>query len=99
MSSFSIDDVRDTFGADIQAILGRVETLGRSLLVAAPSGDPAPGGPAGASFEPVGDCFHTIYGTTMLVGAKSLAGTASRLEQLTITGQEALQLAIEQHKK
>jgi chemosensory pili system protein ChpA (sensor histidine kinase/response regulator) len=97
MASFSIDDVRDTFQADISIFIGKIETLGRALL-----GQPPPLSPATAeiqTLESLADCLHTIYGTSTLVGAKSLGDTAQQLERLAEAGHTALRRLEEERAK
>jgi chemosensory pili system protein ChpA (sensor histidine kinase/response regulator) len=88
MASFSIDDVRDTFQADISIFIGKIETVGRALLGQPPS--PSPVAAEIQTLESLADCLHTIYGTSTLVGAKSLGGTAQQLERLAEAGHTAL---------
>jgi chemosensory pili system protein ChpA (sensor histidine kinase/response regulator) len=88
MSGFSIDDVRDSFTADIKSFLGQIEGASRTLLGSPALAEPADGA---ASFRSLGDCFHTVYGTSTLVGAKSLSDTAKRLERLAELADAALE--------
>ncbi len=99
MSGFSIDDVRETFTADITNFLGRIEEASRALLASPAleqtslkdiSGTPL--------FEKVGDFAHAISGTSSLVQAGSLAESARMLEHLAGKGLEEVR-AIEAHAK
>src|SRR5262245_31528329 len=92
MSSFSIDDVRDTLTADVNHFLGRIEEAARGLLDAhAKLAGAAFQDPAGRPlFELVGDHSHAIAGTCGLVSADSLADTARLLERLSEAGQESV---------
>ena len=87
--SFSIDDVRETFTRDIDGRLTSVEAGARELVAALPATS-APELRAGAGFARLRDDFHTIYGTTMLVGATSIASCAEQLERLAQAGEQAL---------
>ena len=80
MAGFSIDEVRETFEADISSFLARIEAAGNALL-ACNALAPLPTSDT-HGFALLGDLFHTLYGTSMLVGARSLAETAGRLERL-----------------
>src|SRR5258705_1774013 len=95
MSGFSIDDVRDTFASDMSTLLGKVETLGHQLM----EGGPSVSDDALKGLASLGDCFHTAYGTSILVGAKSLAGTADKLEELAASGALALRRIEEEREK
>ncbi|MGC4088007.1 MAG: hypothetical protein QM756_08940 [Polyangiaceae bacterium] len=95
MSGFSIDDVRDTFATDISTFLNKVEELGKRLL-ATPQLQPLEA--TAPRFASVADCFHTVYGTSSLVDAKSLSETAKRLELLSEAGESALS-RIEQERQ
>jgi len=86
--SFSIDDVRETFTRDIDGRLTSIEAAARTLVAALPAKASEP--PGGAAFSRLEDDFHTIYGTTMLVGAESLASCAEQLERLARAGEQAL---------
>lgn len=89
MAGFSIDEVRDSFEADISGFLSRIEATGNELLASAALSSPDPPGSRG--FASLGDFFHSLYGTSMLVGARSLAETAGRLERLSEAGLATLQ--------
>jgi len=95
MAGFTIDEVRETFEADISSFLAKIEAAGNSLL-ASNALAPVPL-PDSQSFRLLGDLFHTLYGTSMLVGARSLAETAGRLEQLSESGAALLQRIVSQH--
>lgn len=91
MASFSIDDIRDTFTADIITFLERVDETAKTLRSAAIL-QPAPtseedGRPL---FDVLEDVAHAIAGTTSLVGAESMASTAKKIEELAAQGQESM---------
>jgi len=84
MSSFSIDDVRDSFTADVSQFLTRIQREAQAALGARalePSGSDRPG------FAMLGDLGHAIYGTSGLVGASSLHESARALEDLARLGE------------
>ncbi|HVR61311.1 MAG TPA: Hpt domain-containing protein [Polyangia bacterium] len=94
MPGFSIDDVRDTFTADVSSLLGQVEEtaqlLGSCGIFAADTGAPSePRRGDQPAFAVIGDLGHAIGGTASLVGADSLADSAHALEVLAQRGQEA----------
>jgi chemosensory pili system protein ChpA (sensor histidine kinase/response regulator) len=91
LDHFSIDDVRDSFAADMAAKIRRVYEAGQALL-ASPSLtvpaaiDPAEGIPG---FEAVNHACHAIFGTSALVSARSLAESARLIEILSDVGKDA----------
>jgi chemosensory pili system protein ChpA (sensor histidine kinase/response regulator) len=92
MDRFSIDDVRDSFAADMAAKIRRVQEAGHALLLApslqVPAAiDPVDGIPG---FEAVSQACHAIFGTSALVDARSLAESARLLEILTSVGKGTL---------
>jgi chemosensory pili system protein ChpA (sensor histidine kinase/response regulator) len=97
MAGFSIDEVRETFEADISSFLSKIEAAGNALL-ACNALAPLPL-PDGQGFALLGDLFHTLYGTSMLVGARSLADTAGRLERLSESGAATLQRIVSQQQE
>lgn len=84
--SFSIDDVRDTIGPDVEGFLGRVEACARALYSSNTLAPP----PEVISFTPIEECGHAVHGTSSLVSARSLAQSAELLEQLAGQGHRAL---------
>jgi chemotaxis protein histidine kinase CheA len=91
MSSFSIDDVRETFTTDVSSFLGNIEEDMQLLLVAPALGDTSTQLPDGRPiFEAVADLGHAISGTAALVDARSLSDSAGTLEDLARAGQEAV---------
>ena len=90
MPHFSIDDVKETLTADVNRFLVHIENCSMSLLDA-PQLVPEPIGDAEGRpyFELIGDDSHNLDGTTGLVGAQSIAGTARLLEDLAGQGQAA----------
>lgn len=99
MSGFSIDDVRETFTADITNFLGRIEEAARALL-ASPALESTSLRDINNTplFEKVGDFAHAITGTSSLVSANSLAESARMLEHLAGKGLEEVR-AVEAHAK
>jgi chemosensory pili system protein ChpA (sensor histidine kinase/response regulator) len=88
MSSFSIEEVRDTIAADISSFLGKIEASAQALLssaalAAAPLPRPSP-------FAEMGDHGHAIGGTCALVSAESLARSGRLLETLAEQGEREL---------
>ena len=88
MSSFSIEEVRDTIAADISGFLGKIEASAQALLssaalAAAPLPRPSP-------FMEMGDHGHAIAGTCALVSAESLARSGRLLETLAEQGEREL---------
>ncbi len=92
--TFSIDDARETFTRDIEKAISRIHERSTRLLGALPASPPGEVG-----FLELGDVFHTIYGTTMLVGASSIANVATELEALCRRGQEELRAADRYHDR
>ena len=97
MASFSIDEVRESFHADMTQRLAEIAAAAGALessLAALPSL------PRDANarplFEAIADRAHAVTGTGSLVGASSLAESARRLEALGRDGQIALNRAREQ---
>jgi chemosensory pili system protein ChpA (sensor histidine kinase/response regulator) len=93
MERFTIDDVRDSFAADMAAKIRRVLEAGQALLdspnLETPVAlDPADGIPG---FDAVTQACHAIFGTSALVSARSMAESARLLEILAVVGSDALQ--------
>ncbi|HWO13063.1 MAG TPA: Hpt domain-containing protein, partial [Polyangiaceae bacterium] len=83
--SFAIEDARDSLERDIGGAASLIGTRASSLLSAVDAqSEPR------AAFSDMADAFHLVYGTTMLVGAASIADTATLLETLCRQGQAAL---------
>lgn len=86
MEGFSIDDVRDTIGTDMIRLITRIEQatsgaeLGQTLEASA--------------FHAIGDAAHSIYGTSALVGAQSIAETAGSIQKLAELGRQELATAM-----
>lgn len=87
MSTFSIDDVRDTFQPDVTRLLDRVGSQVAQIA------DRYNLPPQASEFSVVGEAGHALYGTTALVGADSIATTAKYIEHLAGLGQREAQLA------
>jgi chemosensory pili system protein ChpA (sensor histidine kinase/response regulator) len=84
--SFSLDQVRETFTADITRLLGRIEEAAAAAL----SSHEAAVRPA---FVTLGESGHAIAGTTALVGVSSLNASARLLEETARAGEESLRQA------
>ena len=92
MDHFSLDNVRDSFAADVAAQIRRVHEAGQALLgsdslatpVAIDPVDKIPG------FDAISHACHAIFGTSALVSARSMAESARLLEILTTVGKDAL---------
>ena len=90
MSSFSIDDVRDSFKADVGLFLTRIEG-GAQATLASPALQPAVvGSELGPAFATLADLGHAIFGTSALVGAESLHESARAIEELARAGSDAV---------
>jgi chemosensory pili system protein ChpA (sensor histidine kinase/response regulator) len=87
MTSFSIDDVRETLTGDVSRFLATIEATASELVDVCV--------PLGPSFRSIEDAGHAIYGTSSLVSAASLATSAHLLEDLAERGQRELALAAE----
>jgi chemosensory pili system protein ChpA (sensor histidine kinase/response regulator) len=79
MGSFSIDDVRESFSADMTLLLDQVAegaraALARPLL--------AGGDGEASALERLGDGFHAMFGTSSLVAAAGLTQAAGLLERV-----------------
>jgi chemosensory pili system protein ChpA (sensor histidine kinase/response regulator) len=94
MPTFSIDDVRETFTADVSSFLVRIEQsarllLGTPALARGPQEAAEPQQEGRTVFEAIGEFGHAIVGTTSLVGADSLTDSARALEGLALRGHQA----------
>ncbi len=83
--TFSIDDVRESFEQDVRAGIAAIAETGDALR-AVWLGPPPPA--TGVMFSRLEEVFHTLYGTTSLVGATSLSQTSRALEALCARGVE-----------
>ncbi len=91
MASFSIDDVRDSFTADIRVLLGQIEHSAQALLALKQALPAMPRNEHGRPlFETMAAAGHTLAGTAGLVGADSLSRSGKLIEQITRHGQIAL---------
>jgi chemosensory pili system protein ChpA (sensor histidine kinase/response regulator) len=89
MDKFSIDDVRDSFAADISGQIAKLATAGRQLAESAElSWRPADIGQP--QFESMSRAAHTIYGTSSLVETKSLYESARLLHIASALGVECM---------
>lgn len=77
-SSFSIDDVRESFAADMGAFLDQVEA-GSQAALATPL---LTAGADAEAIERLTDSYHAIAGTCALVAADGLSRAAALLEKL-----------------
>ncbi|MFO0612552.1 MAG: Hpt domain-containing protein [Polyangiaceae bacterium] len=93
--TFSIDDVRDSFERDIRAMLatGRSSHARVAAELTTPSRVAAAVGDAVAGLVRV---FHSVHGTTALVGASSLSSAAEALESAASELREDID-AIDKH--
>src|SRR5688572_10452527 len=97
MESFSLDDVRDSFSADISAQIRALATSARTLsesqtLEWRPQTDGAP------EFHAITRACHTIYGTCSLLRVKSLYESARLLHIVGNLGEECLRTIEDQLK-
>jgi chemosensory pili system protein ChpA (sensor histidine kinase/response regulator) len=95
VQGFSIDDVRDTISTDMTRFIDRIERAAATLE------DPHVLRDAGEApaFQVIGDSGHAMYGTSALVGAESLANTASMIQHLAEDGKHELALAIKHYTR
>src|SRR6266545_8218787 len=90
MSSFSIDDVRESFKADVSLYLTRIQRGAQAALAAPALRPEALAAELRPAFVPLADLSHAIFGTSGLVGAESLHESAQALEELARAGEEAV---------
>lgn len=91
MASFTLDDVRDTFSADMTAIIEGIDGSSRTLLGAQALSLSIPRAAGGASLlEVVASHAHAIYGSASLVSIDSMSDCARVLEDLANSGSAAL---------
>jgi chemosensory pili system protein ChpA (sensor histidine kinase/response regulator) len=90
MPCFSLDDVRDSFTADVSAFIGRIERAAEEALTIETLKPAALWGQGRPAFGAMSNVGHAIVGTTSLVGTESLHGTARVLEELADVGEAAL---------
>jgi chemosensory pili system protein ChpA (sensor histidine kinase/response regulator) len=92
--SFSIDQVRETFTADVNRLLAEILDATDAVLGTPPS---LPADIAGRPvFEVMAEAGHALLGTTRLVGVTSLSESARLLEETARAGQEALRELVAQ---
>lgn len=92
MAGFSLDDVRDTFSADISRLLENIELAARTMAGAQAKFGPMPlvdalGRPW---FQAIDDDGHAIEGTSSLVSVHTLTHGALLLKELATEGRLAL---------
>ncbi len=80
MDRFTLDDAGEHFPEDIRAVLAPV---GDRLLTVADGAAAAAADPA-APLGAIEDAFHTVSGSSALVGADALAGAANALGRLAV---------------
>ena len=89
MASFSIDDVRESFTADVSLFLTGIQRAAQGALGAPALKPELMAGDGRPAFQTLADLAHAIYGTSALVGAGSLRDSARVLEELASAGAEA----------
>jgi chemosensory pili system protein ChpA (sensor histidine kinase/response regulator) len=97
MDKFSLDDVRDSFGADIAAQI-RALAAGARALSETPCLEWRPETAGRPEFTAVSRACHTIYGTSSLVEARSLYESARLLHIAGNLGEECLRAIDDQLK-
>jgi chemosensory pili system protein ChpA (sensor histidine kinase/response regulator) len=91
MADFTLEDVRESFTADMTELIGRIQEDSRSLLGAQVLGVSVPRSERGRTpLEDVEAHAHAIYGSSSLISITSLSTTAQALERLAQRGQRAL---------
>lgn len=96
MTSFSIDDVRDTIRVDVQRLLGCIIDDAAELLGAAQSAGNGSG--VELRLREMGEAGHALFGTTALVAAESLSSSAALIEKLAERAEHELAEA-EKHRR
>src|SRR5574339_565630 len=93
MDRFSIDDVRESFAADLAAKIRRVHEAGQALLASPNLATPVAHDPVDRipGFDSVSLACHALFGTSALVSARSMAESARLLEILARVGKDALE--------
>src|SRR5688572_17332208 len=97
MDHFSLDDVRDSFSADIRAQIRSLAAGARSLTES-PALDWRPETDGHPQFATIGRACHTIYGTSSLVQVKSLYESARLLHIAGNLGEECMRTIDDQLK-
>lgn len=91
MASFSIDEVRDSFRADMSQFLAEIDAAAGAMEASLST---LPAFPEDAHERPLFEAMaaraHAVAGTGSLVGAFSLSASGRRLEDLTRHGRVAL---------
>ncbi|HEY5957834.1 MAG TPA: Hpt domain-containing protein, partial [Polyangiaceae bacterium] len=82
MTSFTIDDVRDTMPREVTQFLGEIEDSSRSLLAQAPLSELDGWQPIRSLLRTIAARGHAISGTSLLVSANALAACARSIEEL-----------------
>lgn len=97
MPDFTLDDVRESFTADMTGLIGNIQEAARSLLGAQALSLPVPRNRVGrTSLEDVEAHAHAIYGSSALISIGSMSSAAQALERLAQRGHRAL-LEAERH--
>ena len=91
MADFTLDDVRESFTADMTALIGHIQEASRSLLGAQALSLSVPRTEMGRTLlEDVEAHAHAIYGSSSLISITSMSTTAQALERLAHQGHRAL---------
>jgi chemosensory pili system protein ChpA (sensor histidine kinase/response regulator) len=90
MTSFSIDDVRETMPREVTAFLANIEQSAAAFLEVHPPNDGGADTPASELLRSIRHCGHAIYGTSSLVAATTLAECADLVERLAEHGHAEL---------
>src|SRR5688500_1542415 len=97
MDKFSLDDVRDSFSADIGA---QIRALGGNarVLAESPALEWRPEADGAVQFHGISRACHTIYGTCSLLQVKSLYESARLLHIVGNLGEECMRTIDDQLK-
>lgn len=91
MAGFTLDDIRETFTADMTTLIGAIQDTSKTLLGAQALSLRIPKASTGRSlFEALGSQAHAILGSSSLVNIDSMMTTARALEDFSARGHEAL---------
>ncbi len=91
MAGFSLDEVRETYAADMTSFVGAIDTAAQALLSAQALSLGVPRANNGNSlFEALASYGHAIYGSSSLIGLQSMMSVSHALEDMASRGHEAL---------
>lgn len=91
MAEFTLDDIRDTYTADMTTFVGSIETAARSLLDSQALSLAIPRSDTGRTMlEVIATHAHAIFGSSSLIGVKSMSEIAHVLEEAASRGHDAL---------